>query len=179
MEGKKVALIEVEGEATARNVVEVALVNQLLRHGSFQLVTKEAVQAARLAPEQKPDDWQGIARRAGADYALRARVLEFDGDTRTGIKKVVVEDSQMAAERGEKERMTERLVKAKSLTAKVRVQLEFANLAKKDPRIAVAEHEETVEADEEHEAIHLPPKLRFLEKVANDAFGNFFEKYAD
>lgn len=184
MEGKKVALIEIEGESTSRSIVEVALVNQLLQHGSFVLVSKQDVEAARRAPEQDPRDWKGIAKRAGADYALRGKILEFDADTREGYSSEEVEDSQLAEERGEDAAKTERLFKVKSVTGKVRVELEFADLnSPKDPkdndtRIGIAESQDQVVQEERKLAARMPPKLRFLEKIANEAFRKFFEIYS-
>ena len=177
------ALIDVDGEETARSVVEVALVNQLVSRGTFILVSKQDVEAARVAPTQDPTDWMGIARRAGADYALRAKVLEFSADTHEGYSTEKVRDSEIAAEQGEGAAMTDRLYKVQSEVAKVRVRLEFCEAPAKPgassdgPRSAVAEAEDTATADSREGAIHLPPKLRYLEKVANEAFGKFFDQY--
>lgn len=177
LEGKKVALVEVEGETTPRKIVEVALINQLIQKGSFILVSKQDVETARRAPAQDPNDWQGIARRAGADLALRARVIQFDADTREGYSSEEVEDSQLAAERGKDKGKDTRYFKAKSLTGKVQVELEFTQLDNGEARRAIATHEETVTADAKSSAIHLPPKLRFLEKISNEAFRDFFDRY--
>jgi hypothetical protein len=179
MVGKKVALIEVDGEGTARSVVEVALINQLVKNGTFEVLSKEAVNASRADPTQDPRDWLGIARRAGADYGLKAKVLEFFGEEKQGYSTEEVYDSQLAAERGEKEGKTQRLYKVKSLTGRVRVQLDFTRTDEKDPdpRSAVAEQDGTITAEAKTEAAHLPPRLRYLETLANEAFQKFFEQY--
>jgi hypothetical protein len=179
LQGKKVALISIDGEPTARSVVEVALVNQLIQHGSFDLVSKQDVEKARVAPAQDPTDWVGIARRAGADYALKAKVLEFESEEKNGYSSEKVEDSQMAEEMGENARTTERIYKVKSLTGTVRVQMDFSKTDAKDPdnRSGVAESSESVTAEAKTEAAHLPPRLRFLEKIAGDAFRKFFDQY--
>jgi hypothetical protein len=180
LEGKKIALVEVEAEPTARRIVEVALVNQLMKRGTFELVSKQVLDTARIKPHTKLDDIAELAREAGADYALIAKVLEFDATTREGYSKEVVEDSQMAAERGEDARMTERTYKVKSLTGKVRVELTFIR-AKADEdtdrRTAVAEADKVVTVEEKTSAARLPPKMRFLEELANEAFAKFFETY--
>lgn len=177
LEGKKVALIDIEGETTAKSVVEVALVNQLLQKGSFTLIGKKEVEAARLAPDQNPLDFKTIAKRVGADYALLAKVLEFSAEEKEGYSAEEVEDSQLAAERGKAEGKTHRLFKVKALHGKIRVELKFIALSDGDIRTGVAESDEQLLQDQRKEAIHLPPKLRFLEKTANIAFKNFFEKY--
>ncbi len=182
LEGKKVALVEVEAEPTARRIVEVALVNQLVKAGTFELISKQDLEAARTKPDTDLTDKLEIARAAGADYALTAKVLEFDGTTREGYSKETVEDSQLAAERGEKERMTERVYKVKSLTGKVRVELTFVPAGEKDSpdrRSAVAEADEVVTAEARTGAARLPPKMRFLEELTNKAFARFFETYRD
>ncbi|MEK6579074.1 MAG: hypothetical protein AABZ55_07585, partial [Bdellovibrionota bacterium] len=177
MEGKKIALIEVDGEASSQAIVEVALVNQLLKHGSFILIEKKEVEAAKSQPDLSPLDWKGIARRAGGDYALRAKIIAFEGKNREGYSSQTVEDSQLAAERGENARKTERMYKVKSLEGTVQVQLEFADVTNGDLRSAIAEKTETVTAEAKDSAAHLPLKLKFLEKLANEAFRQFFEQY--
>lgn len=179
MQGKKVALISIDGEETARKVTEVALINQLVQHGSFDLVSKQDVEKARVAPDQDPMDWIGIARRSGADYALKAKVLQFDATENKGYSSEKVEDSQMAQDMGEDHRMTDQIYKVKSLVGHVQIQLDFAKTDPKDPdlRTGVAEAEDTVTAGTRTEAPHLPPSLRFLEQIEGKAFAKFFEQY--
>ena len=179
LEGKRVALIDIDGETTARSIVEVALINQLVARGTFEIIAKEEVNKARLAPAQDPLDWVGIARRTGADFALKAKVIQFDADQHEGYSSEEVYDSQLAAERGEKEGKTKHLFKVKSLEARVKVQLDFSKTDPKDPdlRSAVAESEKTVTSEGKVEAVHLPPRLRFLEQVSNEAFKKFFDQY--
>ncbi len=177
MHGKKVALVAIEGESTEVKIIEVALVNQLMANGSFFLISKEDVNKAKKAHDLDPRDWMGLAKRVGADYALRAKVIEFAADTQEGFSKIEVEDSQLAAERGEKERKTERVVKAARLDGRVKVELEFTAASDGDRRIAVAEAEDQVSQEADKGAIHLPPKLRFLETLTNKAFKEFFDRY--
>jgi hypothetical protein len=177
LQGKKVALISVDGEPTARRVVEVALINQLTQRGTFILISKEDLEAARMAPSQDPMDYKGIAKRAGADYALRARVLQFDGDTHEGYSAIEYDDSVLAQEQGESARKAERLYKVESIVGHVRIQLDFTDVISGENRSAIAEAEDTVTAEGKDEAAHLPPKLRFLEKLCNQAFAKFFDQY--
>lgn len=177
LEGKKVALVEIEGEHTAQTIVEVALVNQLLETGTFTLISKKEVEAARTTFDQNPTDLLGIARKSGADYALQVKVLEMAADTREGYSAQEIEDTQLRAERGDEANKATRLYKVKALSGKVRVELSFTALADNDVRKAVAEEEQEMTVDSSQGAIHLPPKIRFLEKLANSAFKKFFENY--
>lgn len=179
MLGKRVALISIDGEETARKVTEVALINQLVQHGSFDLVSKQDVEKARLAPDQDPMDWIGIARRAGADYALKAKIVQFDATERQGYSSEQVEDTQLAQDLGKKSATTEQIYKVKSLTGQVEIQLDFAKTDPKDPdlRSGSADAEDTVTSGSRTEPPHLPPRLRFLEQIEGKAFSKFFEQY--
>src|SRR5690606_6466774 len=101
---------------------------------------------------------------------------EFSADTREGYSSEQVVDTQLAADTGTDGR-TERLYKVKAMTAKVRVELQFADLASGDERVGVAEAHREVKTEGNSGGIHIPPQLQFLESVANEAFHNFFEKY--
>jgi hypothetical protein len=176
--GKKVALVEVDGEETARNIVEVALVNQLVRTGYFELVSKEDLEAARTALDVDSSNPRAVARKAGADYALNAKVLTFDAVEKNGYSEEKVHDTQLEEETGNGD--TTRVYKVKRLDGHVAVKLDFTNLSpsgKGETRSGIAEKSEQVSADSKTEAAHLPPRLRFLEKLSNDAFHDFFEKY--
>lgn len=177
MVGKKVALVELDGEASSRSIIEVSLVNQLRQRGTFLLLPKQDIEAVRGQPDLNPTDWKELARRAGAEYALRAKVLQFDADTREGYNEEEIEDSQLEAERGDGR--TKRLFKVKSLTGQVRIELEFTELTTSDTRVGIAEAHDEVRAEARASAAHLPPKLRFLEKLANEAFRAFFDRYQD
>ncbi|MGE0616690.1 MAG: hypothetical protein AB7P04_13735 [Bacteriovoracia bacterium] len=175
--GKKVALVDVDAEPTQRNIVEVALVNQLVKKGTFILVSKQDYEAAKARPEIGPGDWKKAAQAAGADFALQAKVLQFDAKEHEGYSREEVYDSQLAEERGEKEGKTQRLYKVKSLEGKIRVRIQFDDLKQEDTRVAVAEKSDRAQADNRKGAIHLPEKIRFMEALANAAFDEFFETY--
>jgi hypothetical protein len=178
LEGKKVALVEVEGESTARNIVEVALVNQLVRTGYFELVSKQDIQSARAAVDTDSSNPLAVARKAGADYALLAKVLSFDAHESKGYSEEKVHDTQLEQETGSGE--TTRVYTVKRLDGRVAVELNFTDVQPSgngEVRSAVAEKSEQVTAEAKTEAAHLPPRLRFLEKLSNEAFRDFFEKY--
>lgn len=173
--GKSVALVEIEGEASERAVVEVALVNQLVKHGSFILVNKREVEAAKAAHDSDTTNWLEIARKAKAEVALKARVLQFEGDTQEGYSRETIQDSQLEAERGDGR--DERVYKVKSLRGKVAIELTFHRLDNQDERSGVAEAQGEVIEEARIKAARLPPKMRYLEKLANQAFAEFFERY--
>ncbi len=176
LEGKKVALVDVEGELTARSVVEVALVNQLVKRGTFFLVPKKDVEAAKSAPQQDPTDWQGVAKRSQADVALRAFVKTFRAETQDTYSKEVVLDSQYAEEQGNDGKM-ERVIPVKTLNGEVRVELEWTQLANNETVSGTAEARKSIQGQAKDTAIHLPPRLRFLEDLSNEAFSLFFDHY--
>lgn len=176
-QGKKVALVDVDGESTARSVVEVALINQLTQKGTFILVAKQDVDTAKTDYCQDPTNLRGIAQRAGADYALKAKVLTFDATENQGYSEEKYEDSQLAEEQGDDAKDATRVYKVKSMTAKVKVELTFTDVKTGETRSAPAEADDRVTSDARNEAIHLPPRLRFLEKVSNEAFAKFFDQY--
>jgi len=177
LEGKRVALVEVQGEPTARRIIEVALVNQLIRRGTFFLVSQREVDAARSAHDSDSSDWRSVAQKAGADVALRAHVLQFDAETSEGYSKEEEDDPQMVEERGEEGHRTERLYKVRGLKGKVRIELRFLTLSDGDLRTADAEAENEVRVEARDSAAHLPPKLRFLERLTEEAFSRFFTRY--
>lgn len=176
--GKKVALVGIEGEAKAKAIAEVALINQLAQGGDFILISKQDLDTVRARFEQDPTAWRKLARDAGADYALKMKVIDFTADTHEGYSSEIVDDSEMAAERGEKERMTERTFKAKSIEGRVKFELQFTGVNdefKGDVRSGFAEASSRVVEDEKNGGIHLPPKLRYLETLSNEAFAGFFK----
>lgn len=176
MEGKKVALVDIQGEETSKKVIEVALINQLVRTGNFVIISKQDLQAAKLAPDVDPSNIKAVAQRAGADFALTAKVLSFDADTRMGYDAIKVEDSQLEAETGDGK--TEQIYKVRQLSGHVKVQLEFADLSGKSPgKSGIAERSGQVTQEAKDSAAHLPPRLRFLEDLSNQAFHDFFETY--
>jgi hypothetical protein len=176
LEGKRIALIEIEGEPTARQIVEVALVNQLAKRGTFILVSQKDVEHARAKTLFDPRDDRKVAEAVQASHTLRAKVLNLDADETKGFGKSVVYDSQLAEERGG-DGKSERVFPIKALDGNVRVELRFLEIQTGEERKAVAEASRRLEKDAQKEAIHLPPKMRFLEELANEAFQDFFERY--
>ncbi len=176
LRGKKVALVSTEGEPTAKSIMEVALVNQLIQQGTFILLPKLDLEKARSAPDIQPTDYRQIAQRAGADYALRIKVMEFEAETKKGYSTEKIYDSEIAAEQGT-DGQVERVFKTEALEGHVQFELKFTAVADSSTQSGIAEAQERVEASEKNSAIHLPLKLRFLETLSNKAFREFFNRY--
>jgi hypothetical protein len=175
LHGKKVALVSIEGEDTARKITEVALINQLVKRGTFELISKGAVETARTDVDQDPTDWKGLAKRSGAELALRVRVNRFNADVKSGYSKEEVYDSQLAEENGT-DGKTERIYRAKALVGDVQFELKFTDLATQTTTRGIAEATDRVESNAKLSAVTLPPRLRFLETLSNTAFKKFFEQ---
>ena len=173
LHGKRVALVEIQGEETPRRIAEVALINQLARRGTFFLVPKNELDQLRAAPDLDPNDTLTLAKRAHADYQLRIEVNDFQAPIREGYSTQIVKDSQIAAEMGT-DGSTEQVYKVKSLEGSVRFQLHFTDTATGVTTSGTAAVQKRVEADAQKQAIHLPPQLRFLEELTNQAFNEYF-----
>jgi hypothetical protein len=173
--GKKVALVELEGETTSKGVAEVGIVNEIVRRGSFELVSKQDLAASRVRPEQDPTDWRGIAKGAGADWALRVKVLKFDASVHEGYNETEEEDSLYEKETGQKK--SKRLYKVKALRGEVAFNVEFADLKGDDVRTAVATKKGEAFAESKTHVERLPPKMSFLQKLSQEAFKDFFDQY--
>lgn len=174
-EGKKVALVSIDGESASRSVAEVALINQLVKSGQFILISKQDVSAARAKHNVNPNDPMAVAKASDADLALMIHVKQFDAVEREGYSKEKEYDEQLAAERGEKEGHTERIFKVKSLTGTVKIELEFIDAQTGSTKRFEEGAEEVLTADARKGAIHFPPVLRFLEKLMNQAMARVFE----
>jgi len=170
--GKKVALMEIEGESFQRSSIEVALVNQLKKNGTFILLNKRDIEEVRSRAEFKADDWKKIAKSAGADFALRVRVLKFETEIREGYSKDKIEDPLLAKETGKDEQ--ERLYKVKSIEGEVRFEIQWHDLNTDKAEYGVTESRKVVSNDNRNGAIRLPARLIYLEMLSNEAFAKYF-----
>ena len=157
LDGKKIALASIEGDDSAKKIVEVAVINQLVKKGSFTLISKQDFEAARRAPEQDPEDLEAAARKAGAGYALFIKVLEFDAKIREGYSEEEVIDTQLAAETGT-DGKTQQILRVKSLDGRVKYELRFVNLITEDVKSGIAEAQK-VERDSTQKGQFICPLL--------------------
>lgn len=174
--GKRVALVEVRGEDTARRSVEVALVNQLSREGNFILVSKQDWDAAKRSSETAAADWKSWADAAKADWGLEVEVRQFRAEESEGYDREEVTDSQLAEERGDSGKDS-RLVKVKSLNADVELEFVFTEVKSGDVRKATIQESSAYRKEASQSAIRMPPRLRVLEELTQKAVTKFFEQY--
>jgi len=166
---QKVALVEITGPDTSKKIVEVVLVNFLMKTGAFTLLNKKEVDKARAHHAQDPMDLNGIAKRAGADESLKIAVDIFKAEIVEGYSSEKINDPQLIEERGEEAKNEERLFKVKRLDGHVKLMLNFTNLMTLKTRTKVLEATDSKTSDEQKGAAHLPPKLRFLEELTEKA----------
>ena len=185
-EGRKIALLDVDGEggASARSVVEVGLINALSEGGQFELVSKQDVQAAKDLPTIDPTNLKSITLASGADFGMVIHVRKFFAEETTGITKERVFDSQLAQERGKDEGETDRLIHVKRLNGDLTLGFELVDAQTGDrtgpdtsPKNIISAHDE-VTADTHEGAAHLPPRLRFMERLAQRTIRAFLNHEA-
>ena len=71
----------------------------------------------------------------------------------------------------------ERVVPVKTLSGEVQVELQWTSLAQNQTVSGIAEAKNSIEEKARTSAIHLPPRLRFLETLTQEAFSKFFDRY--
>ncbi len=174
--GKKIALIEIDGEATARTTVEVALANEIARRGTFILIPKLDLQKARVLPHVDPTDPRSIGKAAGADWAMKVSVKSWDSTETEGYDAIEEEeDSLLKKETGSGK--SSRLAKVKLLKTTVEIEVELIEVDSDDVRKGTAREESSHRAVGTEGRPKTPWKLSELEKVAGRAFRAFFDRY--
>lgn len=174
------ALAEIKGGVESRNHIEVALVNEIIDRGRFEIVDRTTVQKA-LATYPTEADWQGLGQKIGADYILAFRVDSFDVNERQGYDKVEEEDSALAEELGTDEAVATRYVKVKSYQGNVTLQGRFFDVAfdrvsyegKGMATEAIASNDLSTKKGARSE---MPRKMQLLEGLSQKAVRDFFEQ---
>ena len=175
IEGKKVALTAIDAQPTTRTIIEVSLVNELLKHGSFILIPKQEIELIKNKPLQDPLDELGVAQKAGADFALQIRVLDFSAETREGYSREEIFDSQIAEEQGT-DGKTQHLFKVKELTGRVELEWKWTQLATDLSLKTKTEAQDHIKAEAKTSAIHLPLRMQFLTQITQKAIRQFFNQ---
>ncbi|MBN20148.1 MAG: hypothetical protein CL678_02585 [Bdellovibrionaceae bacterium] len=173
--GKSVALVEMKGTPTAQRITEVALINQLVHHGSFKLIPKKRIEQLKSQYDTDSTQLVSIAKKANADYALWIDIQQFKAeDEKTKVFKKTI-DEDLLAETGSG--VTEKVVPLITREGVYSASVRFMNLQTEKTSTGEVFSEKKEIHEEIKSAIHLTPKLRFLEMLAEDAFQKFFKEH--
>lgn len=172
LSGKKVAITDIEGESTARRVFETSLINQILKHGNFELIPKKSVEVAKVDPTLVPGDLLAVAKKAGADFALSAKIQKFEALDEEGVSEEQIDDPVLAEERGDGQ--DKRFYKVRRMTASILVEFKTTDLGSGKSHLFLIEDHHALTEEAKTQAIHMPPKLRYLEERMNTAVEKFF-----
>lgn len=172
LQSKQIALAEIRGAAGAKKQVEVALVNEIIEEGRFQIVDRATVQEALTAYPHE-SDWQRLGQKVGADYVMSLEIAEYGVRERQGHDKVEEDDSQLAADYGTTKPMkATRYVKVKSFEGFVKVNGLFFDVAE---NAIVYKGAGTASRVQSSRGAAPLGKLRLLEDLSAKAIRNFFE----
>lgn len=173
LQSKRVALAEIKSAAQSKTQVEVAIINEILEHGRFEIVDRTSVQEA-LVTYPTQTDWKRLGEKLDADYIMSVRVAEFKVDERHGYDVTEEEDSVLAEEAGQSKPIkTKNYYKVKSYTGFVRLLIVLFDVK----RDAIAyqgsgESNQTVNSRD----MNMPGKMKLLETLTHKAVTDFFEK---
>lgn len=172
LQSKRVALAEINGAAESRSHVEVAVINEILDQGRFQIIDRATVQDA-LVTYPAESDWQRLGKKVGADYILAIRIAEFAVTERKGYDKVQEEDSVLTEESGEtKPVVGVRYQKVKSYEGFVKLGCTFFDVSENAIIHQGAGHATATYNSRDK---GMPGKLGLLEKLSRLAITDFFE----
>lgn len=173
LRGKIIALAEVRGPKEARDLVEVALVNDIIDKGSLYIIDRPTV-AEALATYPAENDRQRLGKKVGADYVLTLAIEEFKVVDRQGLDALEEEDSVMTEEWREKKPVVAKSYKkVRSSEGIVRLRFDFLDVGTGERAYAgIGEARETYNSRERD----LPRKMQLLESLATQAVSDFFAK---
>lgn len=173
LRGKIIALAEVRGSKEARDLVEVALVNDIIEKGSLYVVDR-ATAAEALVTYPAENDRQRLGKKVGADYVLTLAIEEFKVTDRQGLDAVEEADSVMTEEWHEKKPVAAKSYKkVRSSEGIVRLRFDFLDVGTGERADeGVGEARETFNSRERD----LPRKMQLLESLASRAVADFFAK---
>jgi hypothetical protein len=173
LRGKRVALADVRGAGESKTHVEVALVNEVIENGRFEIVDRATVQSA-LAEHPTDADWQALGKAVGADYVLSVNVSEFNVAERSGLDRVEYEDSVLAEERGERKPVqATRYSRVKSLEGSVKLSALLFDVSE---NIIVHQGFGSATKTANSRERKVPGKMALLEELSARAMRDFFEK---
>lgn len=151
----------------------MALVNEILDHGRFEIVDRKTVQDAK-ATYPTEADWKRLGEKVGADYILSVRIAEFKIDEHQGYDKIEEEDSVLTEESGEsKPVIGKRYQKVKAYEGRVKLDMKLFDVAQdKVAYQGIGEASELMNSRDKS----LPRKMQFLESLTHKAVNDYFNK---
>ena len=172
LRSKVVALIGVDGAKEAALQTEIAIVNQVIEKGTFQIIDRAAVQAA-LVGHPADGDWVALGHELNADYVLRLTVVEFKAETRQGYDVNEEEDSLLSTEnRTPRKQKWKHYSKVKSQEGYVKLRVEFFDVATHEMAQSEATEARRIFNSRDGE---IPRKLKMLEELTAQAVATYFE----
>lgn len=188
LEGKRVAVATIEGgDSTTKKIIEVALVNEIVDKGRFEIVNREDVQKA-LENYPAASDRVRLGKYLHADYVLDIMAEEFKVTDRSGLDEVIEADPVMKEEWHSKDDVVaKKYVKVKSEEGRVKLKFTFVDVAsgtgdagsgaKALSAMGSATDTRTARlTGDKKTGGELPGKLALLEELSGKAVQNFFEK---
>lgn len=165
------ALAEVRGGPESKSHVEVALVNEIIDQGRFEIIDRTSVQEALVSYPDR-SDWKRLGGYLKADYILAFKVSEFAVKEKEGYDRVEEEDPSLEAETGNAK--TSRYTKVKGRQGTVSLQGTVFNVVEGrvsyDGMGTAAEDMRVTEGN-----FSAPGKMQLLEKLTKRAIRDFFE----
>lgn len=173
LQGKRVALADIKGGNESKSHVEVALINEILDQGRFEIIDRKTVKDAQ-ATYPTEGDWKRLGEKVGADYVLAVRIVEFKIDEHQGYDKVEEEDSVLTEESGaSKPVIGKRYQKIKAYEGNVKLDMKLFDVAQ--DKIAYQGRGEAKELMSSRDK-SLPRKMQLLESLTHKAVNDYFNK---
>jgi curli biogenesis system outer membrane secretion channel CsgG len=172
LKNKKVALAEVRGAKEARTQVEVAIVNEIIEQGRFQIIDRATV-ANALVEHPTEGDWQRLGQALGADIIFSVDVVEFKTDQRTGYDAIEEEDSLLSEEHREsRKKKWRKLYKVRQREGYVKLNMRFFDVAQ--GRV-ISEGPAEASASHNSRDGDTPRAMKLLETLTSKAVRSYFD----
>jgi hypothetical protein len=168
---KRVALTEISGSADVRQLVEVALVNELLENGRFEIVDRPST-LALLAEYPTPQQWPALARKLDAQLYLTITARHSAVSVRTGFDEIEESDSVLAEEHREPGKKARRYQRVRGKAANVELVFRFFD-SSSGALLIEGIGQSSREANSREGP--LPGSLSLLESLVSEAVRSFFE----
>jgi len=186
LQSKRVAMVEIDAPPESKQHVEVAIINEILDEGRFQITDRTTVLDA-LSTYPDEADWQRLGKKIGADYVLQVKLNDFRIADRQGLDRVQEEDSLLTQESGEsKPVVVTRYVKVKALDGVVSLHAKFFDVAANEityqgrgeasERVNSRDYAQTVAEASTSKKKLMPGKMKLLERLTSMAIRDFFER---